>query len=102
MQTLSFYSRFREDIQAHKKTITIRDIADSNVTAKQLVNAITNPDGKLIGRLRIERIYPIAFEQLNDLHAKQENMSLLTLRSTIEKIYPNQQQFFVIEFTFLD
>lgn len=41
------------------------------------------------------------FDELNEQHAKQENMSLAELKQVIREIYPNDNAFFVIEFTLI-
>ncbi|VEI46728.1 ASCH domain [Actinobacillus equuli] len=38
-------------------------------------------------------VTPIHFEQLNEQHAKQENMSLAELKQVIREIYPNDNNF---------
>ena len=35
---------------------------------------------------------------LTELHAQQENMTLAQLREVIAEIYPEEKQFYVIEF----
>ena len=43
-------------------------------------------------------VSPITLDELTDQHAKQENMTLVELREVIKTIYPNENEFWVIEF----
>ena len=43
-------------------------------------------------------VSPITLDELTEQHAKQENMSLSELREVIKTIYPNENEFWVIEF----
>lgn len=101
MQILSFYPRFINDIKSLKKTITIRDEHEVNFKPNQLVHAVTFPDSKPFGTLRIESIMTISFAELNSFHAKQENMQLDDLKILIKQIYPKLPQLYIIEFTYL-
>lgn len=40
----------------------------------------------------------VTLDTLNEKHAQQENMSLDELKRVIAEIYPNQTQFYVIDF----
>jgi UPF0267 protein CGSHiEE_04535 len=43
-------------------------------------------------------VSPITLDNLTEQHAAQENMSLSELREVIKTIYPNENEFWVIEF----
>ena len=43
-------------------------------------------------------VSPIAFNELTEEHAKQENMGLDELKELIRGIYPNEEQFYMITF----
>ena len=43
-------------------------------------------------------VSPITLDELTEQHAKQENMTLVELREVIKTIYPNESEFWVIEF----
>ena len=43
-------------------------------------------------------VSPITLDELTEQHAKQENMSLVELLEVIKVIYPNESEFWVIEF----
>ena len=98
MNKITFFSRFEADILAGKKTITIRDKAESYFQPQQQLAVFTNETDRFFADIRVISVTPIHFEQLNEQHAKQENMSLAELRRVIKEIYPNDDDFFVIEF----
>jgi len=97
-KTLTFYQRFELDILKGKKTITIRDAKAKNYKVGQTVQASTDHDNKVFAELQIRSIEPLIFDKINDNHAKQENMSLLELRNTIQEIYPEVHELYVIGF----
>lgn len=95
---ITFFSRFEADILAGKKTITIRDKSESYFQPQQQLNVFTNETNRFFAHIRVISVTPIHFDQLNDEHARQENMSLAELQQVIRDIYPNDNDFFVIEF----
>lgn len=99
---ITFFSRFEADILAGKKTITIRDKAESYFKPQQQLNAFTNEYESFIAHIRVISVTPVRFEQLSEQHAKQENMSLAELQQVIRDIYPNENNFFVIEFELIE
>ncbi|AIZ79404.1 N(4)-acetylcytidine aminohydrolase [Actinobacillus equuli] len=98
MNNITFFSRFEADILAGEKTITIRDKSESYFQPQQELKVFTNETNRFFAHIRVISITPIHFEQLNEQHAKQENMSLAELKQVIRDIYPNDNDFFVIEF----
>lgn len=98
MQNITFYQRFKTDILFGKKTITIRDKSEKNYIPGTVVQALTYEEGKIIGRLQILSVESILLSKLNLYHAQQENMSLRELKTTIEGIYPNTQNLYLISF----
>ncbi|MGX2951425.1 N(4)-acetylcytidine aminohydrolase [Ursidibacter sp. B-7004-1] len=102
MNKITFFSRFEADIVAGKKTITIRDKSESYFLPNQQLNVFTLETDRLFAKICVKSVTPITFEDLNDLHAKQENMSLDELKHIIRTIYPNEDHFFVIEFELID
>lgn len=98
MNKITFFSRFEADIVSGKKTITIRDKSESYFQAGQELSVFTNETDRLFARIRVLSVTPIQFERLNETHAKQENMTLAELKQVIKEIYPNDNDFFVIEF----
>lgn len=98
MNKITFFSRFEADIVSGKKTITIRDKSESYFQEGQELSVFTNETDRLFACIRVLSVTPIQFEHLNEAHAKQENMTLAELKQVIKEIYPNDNDFFVIEF----
>ena len=102
MNNITFFSRFEADILAGKKTITIRDKSEAYFQPQQELKVFTNETNRFFADIRVISVTPIHFEQLNEQHAKQENMSLAELKEVIRDIYPNDNDFFVIEFELIE
>lgn len=98
---ITFFQRFEADILSGKKTITIRDHSEKDYIVGSIVEVFTHETQRQFAKIKILSITPIQLVQLNEQHAKQENMSLPELREVIQTIYPAQQDFFVIEFCVL-
>ena len=101
MQQITFYQRFENDILSGKKTITIRDGSERHYIPGTVIQVHTYENGRKFGQLKILSVKSILFNQLNNDHAQQENMSLDELKKTIQEIYPNTQQLYVISFSFV-
>lgn len=102
MNKITFFSRFETDIVSGRKTITIRDLAESYFQPNQKLRVFTNETDRLFAHIQVISVTPVAFHQLNEQHAKQENMSLAELQQVIREIYPQENTFFVIEFKLID
>ncbi|WP_373818040.1 N(4)-acetylcytidine aminohydrolase [Glaesserella sp.] len=102
MNKITFFSRFEADIVNGKKTITIRDKSESYFQPQQKLEVLTLETNRLFAKIRVLTVTPVQFEQLNETHAKQENMTLPRLKQVIKEIYPNDDDFFVIEFELLN
>lgn len=102
MNNITFFSRFEADILAGKKTITIRDKSEAYFQPQQELKVFTNETNRFFADIQVISVTPIHFEQLNEQHAKQENMSLAELKQVIRDIYPNDNDFFVIEFELIE
>lgn len=98
MNKITFFSRFEADILAGLKTITIRDNSESYFLPKQRLQVYTNETDRFFCEIEVISVIPISFSELNHFHAQQENMTLSELQSIIREIYPNENDFFVIEF----
>jgi uncharacterized protein YqfB (UPF0267 family) len=101
MQKLTFYQRFEADILSGKKTITIRNKSENDYVPGTIVRLFTYEEDREFGSITILSVEPILFNQLNNEHAQQENMSLVELKKTIEQIYPSTQKLYVISFRLL-
>lgn len=98
----TFYSRFVADIQSGRKTITIRDESEANWQPGQRLALFTNPEQQPFGTIEVLSVTPIAFDQLNDEHARQENMTLSELKAVIRSIYPQLPPLYVICFKLIE
>ncbi|MGF1776936.1 N(4)-acetylcytidine aminohydrolase [Vibrio nomapromontoriensis] len=95
---MTFFERFETDILAGTKTITIRDASEKDYEIGAVVPVSTFEDGRLFCHLKVLSVEAIDFDDINDLHAEQENMTLPQLKSVIAEIYPGETQLFVIQF----
>ncbi|AJE08806.1 N(4)-acetylcytidine aminohydrolase [Mannheimia haemolytica] len=100
-EKITFFSRFEADILSGKKTITIRDKSESYFQPNQELAVFTNETDRFFANIKVLSVTPIVFDELNEQHAKQENMSLAELKQVIREIYPNDNAFFLIEFTLI-
>ncbi|RGE47840.1 hypothetical protein MHD_07725 [Mannheimia granulomatis] len=98
MNKITFFSRFEADILSGKKTITIRDKAESYFRPNQELDVFTNETDRFFARIKVLSVTPINYDELNEQHALQENMSLEQLKEVIRAIYPNDNEFFVIHY----
>ena len=101
-RNITFFSRFESDILADRKTITIRDQSESHFQPGEILTVARNEDDQYFCHIRVNTVTPIHFDALNEQHAVQENMTLEELKTVIRAIYPDQDAFFVIDFTRLD
>lgn len=97
-EKITFFSRFEADIVSGKKTITIRDKSESYFHPNQELAVFTNETDRFFANIKVLSVTPIQYDELNDQHAQQENMSLVELKRVIREIYPNDDSFFVIDF----
>lgn len=95
---ISFYERFEADILSGKKTITIRNRDEKDYSINSVVDVVTFESERFFTKLRVLGVNQISFDDLNESHARQENMSLATLKSVISEIYPNESELYVISF----
>ncbi len=98
---MTFFERFESDIVSGKKVITLRDESESHYVPNTQVTVGTLETNRHFGKLDILSVTPIAFDDLNEIHAKQENMTLETLKTVIQEIYPNIRELFVIEYRYV-
>lgn len=102
MQKITFFSRFEADILSGKKTITIRDQAESHFQPGQTLCVFTLETDRLFAYIKVKTVTPTDFSSLNARHAEQENMRLDELKAVIRSIYPTTSKLFVIEFELID
>jgi Uncharacterized protein conserved in bacteria len=101
MKNITFYSRFEADILAGRKTITLREASDADFTAGDQVRVSSYEDDVFFCNIEIIAVTGVQFDDLNDQHAVQENMTLEELKQVISEIYPGLKSLFMIEFRLL-
>ena len=95
---ITFFQRFQDDILAGRKTITIRDAAESHFKMGDVLRVGRYEDDGYFCTIRVVATSTVTLDTLPELHAQQENMTLAQLREVIAEIYPEEKQFYVIEF----
>ncbi len=98
LSEMTFFERFESDILSGKKTITIRDESENNYQPGSTVQVSTYEDNRWFCQLKIESVTSIQFDELDEFHAQQENMTLEELKAVIRDIYPNTDSLFVITY----
>ncbi|PMJ99237.1 ASCH domain-containing protein [Vibrio sp. 10N.261.55.A7] len=102
LDKITFFSRMERQILAGRKVATIRDKSESLYSIGQVVEAYTYEDNRKICNLEILGNEPVAFEQLNQMHAKAENLPFVfILKWILRKIYPNENGLYFITFKVL-
>ncbi|EGC31440.1 hypothetical protein DICPUDRAFT_82682 [Dictyostelium purpureum] len=95
---ITFYGRFESDILKGLKTITIRNRLESHYSKGEILNVYRYEDNVFFCTIEIDDVSTIDYNQLNDNHAKQENMTLDQLKEVINNIYPGEQSLYVLSF----
>jgi len=95
---ITFFQRFQDDILAGRKTITLRDESESHFKAGDVLRVGRYEDDGYFCTIEVTGTSTVTLDTLSVKHAQQENMSLDELKRVITDIYPNQHQFYVIEF----
>ncbi|MGY6027971.1 N(4)-acetylcytidine aminohydrolase [Phytobacter sp. AG2a] len=95
---ITFFKRFQSDILAGRKTITIRDKAESHFNAGDILRVGRYEDDEYFCTIQVTGTSTVTLDTLTDSHARQENMTLAELKQVITGIYPGQHQFYVIDF----
>ena len=101
MNDITFYQRFEADILAGRKTITIRDKSESHFKAGDILRVGRFEDDQYFCTIEVLSVSPITLDELTEQHDAQENMSWVELREVIKTIYPNENEFFMINFHLL-
>lgn len=98
MKNITFFSRFEADILAGRKTITLRDKSDADYQPGDKVSVARYEDNQFFCHIQVSAVVPITTQQLSEVEAVQENMTLEQLKSTIAEIYPGVSELYKIEF----
>ncbi|ALB63935.1 COG3097: Uncharacterized protein conserved in bacteria [Cronobacter condimenti 1330] len=99
---ITFYSRFQQDILKGTKTITIRDASEAHFMPGQQLRTGRFEDNGYFCTLEVISVTPVKLSQLNEEHARQENMTLDELKNVIGEIYPGLESLYVIAFKKID
>jgi len=98
MNQISFYDELLPAVLSGDKTITIRRASGVQYQVGSQVNVISHSNSQTVGMIEITAIEAIRFQDINQSHARREQMSLPVLKQLINKIYPNNEQLTVISF----
>jgi uncharacterized protein YqfB (UPF0267 family) len=98
LQRISFFDRFKTDILQGSKTITLRNEAESHVQAGQILPVSSFETDEWFCDIEILSRTTVAFNELNQTHAAQENMQLEALKDLIQVIYPGIHTLYEIQF----
>lgn len=99
---MTFFDFLTPLVASGEKTITIRDKAESGYIVGSDVQVFSLETDKKITDIRILAIEKIHFSQINEYHAKQEALELTELKNLIAKVYPDEQDLFVIHFSLMN
>lgn len=102
LSEMTFFERFEADILAGKKTITIRSESAKDYLPNSVVQVSTYETNRCFCALKIKSVKPISFDDLNELHAEQENMTLPQLKNLIREIYLDEEDLYVISFELIN
>ncbi|MCZ4674707.1 N(4)-acetylcytidine aminohydrolase [Citrobacter sedlakii] len=95
---ITFFQRFQDDILAGRKTITIRDASEAHFKAGDVLRVGRYEDDGYFCTINVVGMSTVTLDTLTEEHARQENMTLDELKQVIADIYPNEKQFYVIDF----
>ncbi|RKQ39539.1 N(4)-acetylcytidine aminohydrolase [Enterobacter sp. R1(2018)] len=98
MNDITFFQRFEADIVAGRKTITLRDEAESHFHPGQLLRVGRYEDDVWFCNIKVTGVSPVLLNELTEEHARQENMTLPQLKEVIGEIYPGLNELYVISF----
>ncbi|MEB7599739.1 N(4)-acetylcytidine aminohydrolase [Raoultella terrigena] len=98
---ITFFQRFQDDILSGRKTITIRNAAESHFKVGDVLRVGRYEDDGYFCTISVVATSTVTLATLSERHAQQENMTLAQLRQVITEIYPDEGQFYVIEFKLL-
>lgn len=98
LEKITFFERFEADILSGRKTITLRNEAESHVPLGQVIPVYTLETERWFCNIDILARTAVAFDALDDSHAEQENMPLAELKALIQLIYPGIDTLYEIQF----
>ena len=95
---ITFFRRFKDDIISGRKTITLRDKRESHFLRGQYLRTGCYEDDCYFCTIEVISVTAVNVNDLDNHHARQENMTLVQLKSVIEEIYPGEQALWEIAF----
>ncbi|NIY46457.1 N(4)-acetylcytidine aminohydrolase [Cedecea colo] len=98
MNDITFFQRFEADIVTGRKTITLRDEAESHFRPGQRLRVGRYEDDVFFCTIDVKSVVPVMLSELTEEHARQENMTLPQLKEVIGEIYPGLNELYVISF----
>lgn len=96
---ITFFRRFKDDIMSGRKTITLRDASESHFVAGQYLRTGCYEDDSYFCTIKVLGVTAVKLSELNEEHARQENMTLVQLKQVISEIYPGEESLWEIAFT---
>jgi len=95
---ITFFEWLIPFVESGKKTITIRDEAESHYVPGTIVDVHVLETDRKVCDIEIVSVVPISFNEIAEVHAKQEYMELPKLKQVIKNIYPDADKLFVITY----
>lgn len=95
---ITFFRRFQDDILSGRKTITLRDASESHFVAGQRLRTGRYEDNLYFCTLEVISVIAVNLSELDEHHARQENMTLEQLKQVIHEIYPGEESLWEIAF----
>lgn len=99
---ITFFEFLTPLVASGQKTITIRDFSESHYQPGTQVEVYTLESHAKVCDIVILAVEPLAFDDINELHADQEGLPLDELKHLIQQVYPDQQRLFMISFALVD
>jgi uncharacterized protein YqfB (UPF0267 family) len=103
---LTFFGWLLPLVTSGLKTITIRDAAEADLFTPHVTTSTTLPVYALEDSTRhhpvcyvvLRSVKPLAWDDINESHARQECMSLSRLQGLLREIYPNEESLYLINY----
>lgn len=101
-ETITFFERLLPLVVSGEKVITIRDESESHYVPGTVVKVYALETAEYYTDIEILSVDAISYDDINEYHAKQEAMSLETLKKLIREIYPTEQFLYVIHYKLIN